>query len=48
MYADGGTVDGTVNNQGTIKHSNGANGNVATVFKKAVYNAWVQVYKVLH
>ena len=36
MYADGGTVDGTVNNQGTIKHSNGVT--AVTVFKKAVYN----------
>ena len=36
IYADGGTVDGTVNNQGTIKHSNGVT--AVTVFKKAVYN----------
>ena len=36
MYADGGTVDGTVNNQGTIKHSNGVT--AVTVFEKAVYN----------
>ena len=36
MYADGGTVDGTVNNQGTIKHSNGVT--AVTVFKKTVYN----------
>lgn len=36
MYADGGTVDGTVNNQGTIKRSVGAAD--MTVFKKAVYN----------
>ena len=36
MYADGGTVDGTVNNHGTIKHSNGVT--AVTVFKKAVYN----------
>ena len=36
MYADGGTVDGTVNNQGTIKHSNGVTD--VTVFNEAVYN----------
>ena len=36
MYADGGTVDGTVNNQGTIKHSNGVT--AVTVFNEAVYN----------
>ena len=36
IYADGGTVDGTVNNQGTIKHSNGVT--AVTVFEKAVYN----------
>ena len=36
MYADGGTVDGTVNNQGTIKRSEGVT--AVTVFKKAVYN----------
>ena len=36
MYADGGTVDGTVNNQGTIKHSEGAVD--VTVFNGAVYN----------
>ena len=36
IYANGGTVDGTVNNQGTIKHSNGVT--AVTVFKKAVYN----------
>lgn len=41
MYADGGTVDGTVNNQGTIKHSNGVT--AVTVFKKAVYNQQGQV-----
>ncbi len=32
MYADGGTVDGTVNNQGTIKHSNGVT--AVTVLRK--------------
>ena len=37
MYADGGTVDGTVNNQGTITRSNGTNANAATVFNKTVY-----------
>ena len=36
IYADGGTVDGMVNNQGAIKHSNGVT--AVTVFKKAVYN----------
>ena len=36
MYADGGIVDGTVNNQGTIKHSNGVTD--VTVFNEAVYN----------
>ena len=36
IYADGGTVDGTVNNQGTIKRSEGVT--AVTVFKKAVYN----------
>ena len=36
MYADGGTVDGTVNNQGTIKHSECAVD--VTVFNGAVYN----------
>ena len=36
IYADGGTVDGTVNNQGTIKHSEGAVD--VTVFNGAVYN----------
>ena len=37
IYADGGTVDGTVNNQGTITRSNGTNANAATVFNKTVY-----------
>ena len=36
IYADGGTVDGTVNNQGTIKRSEGAA--AVTVFNGAVYN----------
>ena len=36
MYADGGTVGGTVNNQGTIKHSNGVT--AVTVFNGTVYN----------
>ena len=36
IYADGGTVDGTVNNQGTIKRSEGAVD--VTVFNGAVYN----------
>ncbi len=36
MYADGGTVDGTINNQGKIKRSDAATD--VTVFKKAVYN----------
>ena len=36
IYADRGTVDGMVNNQGAIKHSNGVT--AVTVFKKAVYN----------
>ena len=36
IYADGGTVDGTVNNQGTIKHSEGAA--AVTVFNGTVYN----------
>ena len=36
MYADGGTVDGTVNNQGTIKRSEGAA--AVTVFNGTVYN----------
>jgi len=36
MYADGGTVDGTVNNQGTIRLSEGAA--AETVFNGAVYN----------
>ena len=38
MYADGGTVDGTVNNQGTIKRSEGTADMDMTVFNKAVYN----------
>ena len=37
IYADGGTVDGTVNNQGTITRSNGTNANAPTVFNKTVY-----------
>ena len=37
IYADGGTVDGTVNNQGTIMHSDD-NATDVTVFNKAVYN----------
>ena len=36
IYADGGTVDGTVNNQGTIKRSEGAA--AVTVFNGTVYN----------
>ena len=36
IYADGGTVDGTVNNQGTIKRSEGAA--AETVFNGTVYN----------
>ena len=36
IYADGGTVDGTVNNQGTIKRSEGAVD--VTVFNGTVYN----------
>ena len=36
MYADGGTVDGTVNNQGTIRLSEGAA--AETVFNGTVYN----------
>ena len=36
MYADGGTVDGTVNNQGTIRRSEGAA--AETVFNGTVYN----------
>ena len=36
IYADGGTVGGTVNNQGTIKHSNGVT--AVTVFNGTVYN----------
>ena len=36
IYADGGTVDGMVNNQGTIKRSEGAA--AVTVFNGAVYN----------
>ena len=36
IYADGGTVDGTVNNQGTIKCSEGAA--AVTVFNGTVYN----------
>ena len=36
MYADGGIVDGTVNNQGTIRLSEGAA--AETVFNGAVYN----------
>ena len=36
LYADGGTVDGTVNNQGAIKHSAGAAD--VTVFNGTVYN----------
>ena len=36
MYADGGTVDGTVNNQGTIMLSEGAA--AETVFNGTVYN----------
>ena len=35
IYADGGTVDGTVNNQGTIKRSDGAA--AVTVFNGTVY-----------
>lgn len=37
IYADGGTVDGMVNSQGTITCSNGTNANAATVFNKTVY-----------
>ena len=37
IYADGGTVDGMVNSQGTITCSNGTNANDATVFNKTVY-----------
>ena len=37
IYADGGTVDGIVNSQGTITCSNGTNANAATVFNKTVY-----------
>mgnify|MGYP004484629037 CR=1 FL=1 len=36
IYADGGTVDGTVNNQGTIRRSEGAA--AETVFNGTVYN----------
>ena len=36
IYADGGTVDGMVNNQGTIKRSEGAA--AVTVFNGTVYN----------
>ena len=36
IYADGGTVDGTVNNQGTIRRSEGAA--AVTVFNGTVYN----------
>ena len=36
IYTDGGTVDGTVNNQGTIKRSEGAA--AVTVFNGTVYN----------
>ena len=36
MYADGGIVDGTVNNQGTIRRSEGAA--AETVFNGTVYN----------
>ena len=36
IYADGGTVDGTVNNQGTIKRSEGTA--AVTVFNGTVYN----------
>ena len=36
IYADGGTVDGTVNNQGTIRLSEGAA--AETVFNGTVYN----------
>ena len=36
MYADGGTVDGTMNNQGTIRLSEGAA--AETVFNGTVYN----------
>ena len=37
IYADGDTVDGMVNSQGTITCSNGTNANAATVFNKTVY-----------
>ena len=37
IYADGGTVDGMVNSQGTITCSYGTNANAATVFNKTVY-----------
>ena len=36
IYADGGTVGGTVNNQSAIKHSNGVT--AVTVFNGTVYN----------